>query len=198
MVKKCFSRIISFSALVTVLFGCISCGLSKPTAVSFSGKWNQVFEHFVLGNKETSKVTVITDGNRFRIEGKNSIMVYDGNYLYTKIKGDFWGSSDFTQAKKISSSQAKSYKFWSGVKQGKAGPGGNIAGQETILYQVRMNRPDGEITSQSWVDAKTRIVLKDIQTIYSRQVSQMITKQTSECLKINYGSVNDTAFTKPE
>ncbi|MCK4532918.1 hypothetical protein KAU39_03965 [bacterium] len=194
MLKKA----VIFNVVLVLLWGCVSCSTSKPKDVSFKGKWKQVFENCIMGVKEENVVDVFTDGEKFRMESENSIQVYDGKYLYSKIKNTLDESSFPVNTNEISPDKVKSYKFWFIIHQGKTGPGGNIAGQETVLYQVKMNRPDGEIASQVWVDAKTGIVLKSIQTVYSHQVSQMVTQQSQECLEISYGYVDDGFFIKPE
>ncbi|MCK5534094.1 hypothetical protein KAI68_03175 [bacterium] len=191
-------RIIAFSIVGVVLWGCISCGTSKPKEVSFKGKWKQVFENCIMGVKEESVVDVFTDGVRFRTESENRIQFYDGKYLYSKTKNTLDGYSFPVTTNEISPEKIKPYKFWFVIHQGKTGPGGNIAGQETVLYQVKIKRPDGELTSQVWVDAKTGIALKSLQTIYSHQVSQMVTQNSQECLEISYGPVTDEVFNKPE
>jgi hypothetical protein len=194
MLKKA----IIFNIALLILWGCISCGTSKPKEASFKGKWKQVFENCIMGVKDESIVDVFTDGLRFRTESENSIQVYDGKYLYSKMKNTLEGHNFPVHINEISPEKIKPSKFWFVIHQGKTGPGGNIAGQETVLYQAKMNRPDGEISSQVWVDAKTGIALKSVQTIYSHQVSQMVTQNSQECLEISYGYVDDGLFVKPE
>lgn len=191
-------RIIAFSIAGVVLWGCISCGTPKPKEVSFKGKWKQVFENCIMGVKDEYVTDVFTDGVRFRTESEKSIQVYDGKYLHSKMKDTLEGYSFPVNTNEISPEKVKPSKFWFVIHQGKTGPGGNIAGQETVLYQAKMNRPDGEISSQVWVDAQTGIALKSLQTVYSHQVSQMVTQNSQECLEISYGYVDDSLFVKPE
>jgi len=208
MIIKKVNKLPFFLLSAAFIITFISCGTPVPENVSFTGRWNKIFENSISGDVTESPTEIITDGTRFRIEDNLSINVYDGTYLYTKSKpsertssyGDFGLDADFfkTRQKEITPEKTKQYMFWLKKQGKKKGPGGNIAGQDTILYTMGANRPDGEIGLQSWVDAETGIVLKFLQTIYSRQIEQMVSKESFECIQIDYGYVDDSAFNKPE
>ncbi|MFH1380418.1 MAG: hypothetical protein ABII23_09080 [bacterium] len=188
-------------------FVCLSCTAPKPAQIAFTSEWKKVFENAIAGDIEETTVSVITDGIKFKIEDKYSINVYDGINFYSKTKeipmqdlfSSFSDNRDFleTQEREISETQAKQYMFWLRSQGKKEGPGGNIAGQETVLYQIGARRPDGELRSQTWVDAETGIVLKSMQTIYSTQIEQLVSKEETECTQIEYGYVDEENFNKP-
>jgi len=92
--------------------------------------------------------------------------------------------------------EVESMRFWKRSYPGPGSPGGQIAGRETLLYQVQENRPEGKLTGQAWVDAETKVVLKRVFTIYSTQVEQMVSKETEECTEIQYGPVDEEDFIK--
>jgi hypothetical protein len=87
-------------------------------------------------------------------------------------------------------------RFWKTVEMNAAdaGPGGRIAGRETVLYQMRENRPDSTATIQRWVDADHGILLKSVTSIYSKQVETEISRETLECQAIQFGAVDPAAL----
>ena len=188
------------------LFSLTSCGVPEPKKVPFVGKW-RLFLQTIASNEERF-VNISTDGERFRIEDDASIQIYDGTYLYSKTKGEYLESmgygmelgDEFLGAfeSEISKAQSDQLRFWVHYQGGKAGPGGQIAGRETVLYQTRAVRPDGEITVQNWVDAETGIVLKSVNTIFAKQIGEVLTKDLKECTEINYAQVEEDLFSKPE
>ena len=76
-------------------------------------------------------------------------------------------------------------------------PGGVIAGQDTLLYKRGEHRPDGDISEQNWVDAKTGVLLKSIFTIYSSQVRSIVRQETWDCQSIVYNQVDESDFKSP-
>lgn len=199
---------IIFYSICAMVAACMSCGKPEPKNVSFAGSWKMIFENAISGDTEERTVSVITDGNRFRLEDELSIKVFDGNVLYTKSKPSTFEDTTSgyqpdprwfeTRQQEITPVQANQLKFW--LKSGgkKQGPGGNIAGQETVLYQAGVNRPDAQIALQYWIDAETGVVLKSVHSIYSKQVEQLVSRETTECIQIDYYAlVDDQSFTKP-
>jgi hypothetical protein len=171
-------------------------------------------------------VTVWTLGRLFRIEEKqkgemsafgrmmgDSVVtrLYDGTQIYTKQTyfsnfGADAGSTDAGGGGKpeetppsiqpMKDYQTTPLRFWSRPFSGPSSPGGLVAGRPTVLYQARDNRPDGEATVQAWVDADTGIVLKYVASIYSKQISQIVTKTTEECQTIQIGNVDQAKLAK--
>lgn len=202
------SRTITLFVIICIVFGISACGTSKPAGVSFSGEWKIVSENFISGDKETSTARVVTDGTRFRIESEYRIQVYDGTNLHSKSKRTIPENmpdninmeipAAETYTSPLTKFLAKQYTFWISSRGKKEGPGGTIAGRETILYQAGGARSDGEIRLQTWVDAEKGIVLKSINSIYSRQIEQMVTTVTHECRSIDYdGMIDEASFSKP-
>ncbi len=89
--------------------------------------------------------------------------------------------------------------FWKDAvdPQTKTGAGGAIAGRETVLYQARWKRPDGELTGQVWMDAETGTVLKKVASMYSRQVESEVIKHSIECTRFQPGPVDPALFNRP-
>jgi len=155
-------------AVVSLVLGCFILGLSGCADTSdqlpaFSGKWNQLIENMVNGDKEAISFTVISDGKRFRVESSNEITVYDGTSLWTKYTGEY--ASSEPSRSDISEVGAKQEMFWRNTLFNKKGAGGSVAGRNTTLFQAASNRPDGEIAIQNWVDSEKKIVLKSLKTI---------------------------------
>src|SRR3989339_512544 len=168
--KKKMVSYIRAMVLLMVMFGFFGCSTQKK-GVSFAGKWKEINESMISNVKEDRILAVITDGQRFRIETENRIDIYDGTYLHQK--SNYGGLQDSPsqsfQSRKIPDAQLSERKF----------------------YSIKANRPDGEITIQLWFDSKTNIVLKSIETIYSKQVSMVVTEHTFECQEISYTDVED-------
>jgi len=195
------------------------CGPSQTKNAAFTGTWKIEMENGISGAKEEETVTVSADKDMFRTVAKNgggseTVTVYDGEMLHQKYGYSAApaqttdagaeapqlvssSSASPTRSEKKSVIQTGPLRFWSHSFVGQAGPGGKIADQDTVLYQAREKRPDGEITVQGWVDAKTGIVLKSVDTIYSSQVGSMVSKTTRECQEIRYGPVEPSTFAKP-
>jgi len=194
--KKKMVSYIRAMVLLMVMFGFFGCSTQKK-GVSFAGKWKEINESMISNVKEDRILAVITDGQRFRIETENRIDIYDGTYLHQK--SNYGGLQDSPsqsfQSRKIPDAQLSDSKFWKRASMGQSKPGDLIAGRETKFYSIKANRPDGEITIQLWFDSKTNIVLKSIETIYSKQVSMVVTEHTFECQEISYTDVEDKFFT---
>lgn len=192
---------VSAGVIVGALFmsGCLAPGGSgKAGETAFTGEWTLIDENGISGDIERDTVSVVTDGKRFKIDGKYTVNVYDGASLKTKYKSQegYGGfkTEESVSSREITEYQVSEYKFWAKSIGGKAGSGGQIAGRDTVLYQARSNRPDGEITTQCWVDSETDIVLKYIFTIYSKQISAIVTKNTKECISITYDPLIDDSM----
>ena len=202
-----------------------NCGPSSSQDVPFTGTWKIENENGISGSKEVLNVIVTADKKLFKTVSKGeygeTTAIYDGEMLHTKqTYVPPPGSEQFStpadhpanpqppespqtrgsdvSSQKVSDSRMMPLRFWARTYVGNAGPGGKVAGQETVLYQAREKRPEGEITVQGWVDAKTGLVLKSVDTIYSSQVNSMVSKVTRECQQIQYGPVEKSAFSKPQ
>ena len=189
------------------------CGPSRAQDVAFSGAWVITTENGISGAKDEETVSVAADKKMFRTVSRErfgeAVAVYDGGTIYEKYnytpehpaEPDADGAAPPPAApvrsEKMSEMRTGPRRFWSRSFVGQSGPGGQIAGRETMLYQAREKRPDGEITVQGWVDARTGVVLKSVETIYSSQVNSMVSKITRECQTINYGPVDPSTFAKP-
>ncbi len=207
--KSNLFELVSFSFVGLILF--IACDIPTPKRAAFTGEWKHTIENCIIGSKDEEVTKVITDGFRYRVENEYKITVYDGTMLYTKGKdidhkmfgmevGQYTSPPVQTTEKKIDKLTAHGFEFWhlnTLDAQAKAGAGGNIVGQETVLYQARENRPEGELTLQNWVDGKTGVVLKTVHSIYSKQIEQLVSQDTRECLEINYRPVDAKNFLKP-
>ena len=135
----------------------------------------------------------MADGLRYRIETKDYIKIYDGSQMHTKyIRAG--GSAKF-RSKMVTGARVTDPKFWQQKLRGKSKSGDSIAGRETKLYSMMMNRPDGEVACKYWVDAETNVLLKSIESIYSKQVSMVVTETTCECQEIEYTDLDDEVFT---
>lgn len=207
--KSNLFKLVSFSLAGLILF--IACDIPTTKRAAFTGQWKHTMENCIIGSKDEETTKVITDGFRYRMENEYSVTVYDGTMLYTKGKdldpkmfgegaGSYTPPPAQTTEKKIDRLTAHGFEFWyinTLNAQAKAGAGGNILGQETILYQVRENRPEGELSLQNWVDGKTGVVLKTVHSIYSKQIEQLVSQDTWECIEISYGTVDAKNFLKP-
>lgn len=199
MNQKLFFKFVAFAVSGMLLISIISCGVPKKR-ISFGGKWKKTVEN-VEGHHE-EEISVISDGKRFRIEGQKSIRVYDGTTLYSRVKN--LQPNEAVQYpvfdKPITPDQAKTFQFWLGeeVPGKKVGPGGNVAGQETVLYEMKMEpNPDFPLTPggasvQSWVDVKTGVLLKVVVKEVSLDSSKLLAQD--ECLEIKYGPIDEKKF----
>jgi hypothetical protein len=190
----------------------ISCS-GQVKQAAFKGQWRVTTENAIAATKEEGIVSVVSDGQRFRIENPGYTTVYDGVMLHTSdveqqqpsiIDGmvpsqdtSIPSASSAISSRKPEVSELNGLQFWKcGMTDGKKSTGGTIAGQETVLYEVRSTRPEGEVTIQNWVDAKTGILLRSVTTIYSTQIEQVVMRTTRECFDIAYGPVTDS-FSRP-
>ncbi|MBN1383568.1 MAG: hypothetical protein JW983_01635 [Elusimicrobia bacterium] len=182
----------AYFLLISVVIGFSGCGDSKDN-VSFIGKWKQVSESEVTGSKDEYVYTVMSDGMRYRIQTERYVRIYDGSQMHTKyIKSD--GSGEFS-SKMVTGARVTDPKFWYKKIRGKSKAGEQIAGRETKVYGLMMNRPDGEVTAKYWIDAETGVLLKSIESVYSKQVSMVVTETTYQCQEIEYTDLDDKVFT---
>jgi len=195
---------------------------SEAKNVTFTGAWKVTQENGISGTKSEVTMAVTASKDKFRIveqgEGSEKTTVYDGDMLYTKYayaaqpalaaQPQDAGADGAPRDAALSAPQTASEKprgpnqlaqlrFWARSYVGRTGPGGKMADRDTVLYQAREKRPDGELTIQAWVDAQTGVVLKSVTTIYSSQVGSMVSKTTEECQQIQYDSADPSAFSKP-
>jgi hypothetical protein len=174
-----------------------------PPDIAFTGTWTVQKENGVADEKSLTTVQVTVAGNRFKTEAKNPdeeiIEIYDGEHLTSK-KTDFSQSaasnSPVESTVAISNNEMEPRRFWKKNMTGDSLPGGQIAGRETLLYQIQENLPGKKMTRQSWVDAETKVLLKNIFTVYSVQLDLILSKTTEECQEIHYGPVNNAVFAK--
>ncbi|MBI4374958.1 MAG: hypothetical protein HY549_00765 [Elusimicrobia bacterium] len=201
----------------------LGCAPSRSKDVTFQGTWKVVEENGIAGTKEERTVEVSADKERFktvsRSESFELITVFDGTDLHQKSVYHREAAPEGGEAvdqpgleagaasgmfapqvrtePQVKKSQVEALRFWRRSYLGEAGSGGRIAGRDTVLYQAKARRPDGEITAQAWLDSENGTVLKTINTIYSSQVNSMVTRVTEECQQIRYGPVESLAFAKP-
>src|SRR3989338_4736873 len=180
------------SLALVAMAGCAS---KNPEAVDLEGTWKHTAENGISGGKDEETFIVAANGNKFNITTQTgtdeSKRVYDGQTLYSKSPYD-------ETARTVKETEISSERFWANaMTQGSGEAGGIVAGRDAMLYQVRQKRPDGELTQQIWVDAKTGVMLKSTLTIYSSQINSMVRKEDWECLAIDFSPVEDTAFSKP-
>lgn len=195
------------------------CGPSRAAGnLEFEGTWTLVNESEIAGGKEEQTARVWVKKDRIKIVSQNKssgfsgepvetevTTVFDGKELHVKTvfapRRNYQGEMTETPPESVSrapvAGEVDGLRFWTKSFQGNAGPGGQVAGRETLLYSVKARRPDAESTEQAWVDAKTGIVLRSNNTLFSRQVNMAVGKETLECTDIRYGAVPDSVFAKP-
>jgi hypothetical protein len=195
------------------------CGPSRADArLEFEGTWTLANESEIVGGKEEQTARVWVKKDRFKIvsQHKSTDMrgdpiesevttVFDGKELHVKTvfaprrnyQGEMTVAPPETSSRPPVAGEVDGIRFWTKSFQGNAGPGGQVAGRETLLYSVKARRPDAESTEQAWVDAKTGVVLRSNNSLFSRQVNMTVGKETLECVAIRYGVVADGEFTKP-
>ena len=193
--------------MVLIFTAFIAAGCSAPgNDLSFRGAWHAEKSNEISGEKTEADLTVAVSGNRFRIESRSSeeesLEVYDGKIFYRTSTplaqpGLDAASAPPPSAEAKTDVEMESRRFWKRGVSGSGMAGGQIAGRDTLLFQGREKMLDGEMSSQVWVDAGTKVVLKKIFIIYSSQIDQMVSKSTEECREIKYGPVEDGAFAKP-
>jgi hypothetical protein len=186
---------------------------------AFTGTWIVTTENGISGARSQETLTVSATGRQFRIDSHTEeadvATVYDGDMLYTKsaYTSHYGSPSDQSQAvgvdsyasnpsvsqhmEKSDEVKVANLRFWADLPVGKEQPGGQMAGHDVVHYMAGEKRPDGEISLQYWVDPKTRVVLKSIQTIFSSQVSSMVSQTTKECQQIDYHPLDPSVFNKP-
>ncbi|MFI5362385.1 MAG: hypothetical protein ACHQ49_10480 [Elusimicrobiota bacterium] len=200
-------------------------GLKEAKDVPFRGTWTISEENGInhaLDAQFTSEVTA--DKGRFRIvkttEIRNAfgvvkeedVSIFDGDLLSQSAK--MWrenveGASDLEMPQqppqapqKPSPAALRAARFWVHdewlVGLPKKGPGGQVAGRETVYYEGKKTRPDGEITLRVWADSESGMILKSISMIYSSQVNAMVMRVTQECRKIEFAPVDAAVFAEPK
>jgi hypothetical protein len=196
------------SRLWVILFCFLAgCGPSDPQDARFKGTWKHITENGLTKEKGELAITITADHDRFRLAQKSNygetIEVFDNHTLYTKYvssPGAFplEPSTPTVSAEAVTVTQTGSRRFWANaITAGHGDPGGVIAGQDTLLYKRGEHRPDGDISEQDWVDAKTGVLLKSISTIYSSQVNSIVRQETWECQSIVYNQVDESDFKSP-
>jgi hypothetical protein len=203
-------------AAASFIFVLKKCSPSQAKEVAFSGTWKITEEDGITGANAVTTASVASDGRRFRVDARlqdnpykqeamerQEIQVYDGETLHTKYVSSglpeegLPAPEPHTTSQPATDLQAHGHRFWARSFSGKAGPGGQIAGRDTVLYQVRENRPEGELVLQAWVDKDTGLVMKSIATVYSTQIESMVSKVTHECQDVRYEAPDASAFSKP-
>jgi hypothetical protein len=205
------SRIVALCVLAPI-FLLPGCGPGEPEKTSFKGTWQHIVENGIANTKEEMTVVATVDHDRFRFEtkiptGGSTLEVFDGTTLYSRYDYAPQGASPFpmegaasasVSAEPTSSEKLSSQRFWANANRtGHGESGGTIAGRDTLLYKIAERRPDGELSRQEWVDAKTGVLLKSIDAIYSSQVHSMVRQETWECQTIDYSPPNEADFQKP-
>lgn len=190
------------------------CG-KEPGKAAFTGTWTFTEENSITLASDSLQINVVCLPPKFRISEitkmSENTQVYDGKSLHTKSiyhpspLGEIEHSMDDepeapqarTESKAMDENQAVAQRFWAQPLQGQSVPGGSIAGRDTLLYTAKWKRPDGEFSSQTWVDAKTGVMLKNIESIYSSQAQTMVRRSIKECTSIDYTKPADAAFAQP-
>lgn len=193
------------------------CGKS-PEKAAFTGTWDFNEENVIMNKSVVSQVAVASLPPKFRIEtksdGSESLEVYDGNSLHRRNRylphpammgsgdeepaedGEASGPSQ-TYSDGITPEKAAAMRFWADSVSGQSSAGGLVAGRDTILYSGTVRRQDGEFTLQIWVDSKTGVQLKSIETVYSSQVRSIVTRNSKECKSIDFTPPADAVFARP-
>lgn len=197
------NRIIAVCLVCALGLGFISCTSSKDKTISFRSEWVYIEENAITEVTTKDYMTIITDGIRYKriekeIERGSLIMIYDGTqfgvkYIYNHDKFGSDENNSFS-IMKMTLLEAKTIMFWIRHRGEKTEHGERIANQETILYQLGGARVEGEYTKQWWVDAKTGITLKFMDTTYSSQMKQIIARVIYECKQISYETIDGTNF----
>lgn len=188
-------------ALALLVAGCAEPS-DKP---AFTGKWTVTKENAISDQTSQETVDLTVKGRRFKLhavsDDTDQVLVYDGKTLTTRttplrsMDGESPASMS-TRASEKSDTEVAPQRFWAASYSGQAIAGGQICGRETLLYQTRDVRPDGEMAVQAWVDAETQVVLKRTFSIYSSQIEQLVSRSTEECRELSYGPVDDTVFAR--
>lgn len=200
-------------ALLSILS---ACGPADPITAQFKGTWKQTTQNGISGAKEETTMEAVVKGKKFRVVARlplaTNLVVYDGQTLYANEQPASSLESTITtlgeapteqaiapssQSKAASEDEVASLRFWTHAHKLGGQPGPQIAGRETRYYRSSEKRPDGEFTLEGWVDAKSGVLLKQVQTVYSSQIGSIVTQDTAECEKIDYSPVDDSAFQKP-
>lgn len=184
----------------------ITTGCTKPAEpLRFTGTWMIQKENGITAEKTQTMVQVSVDNNRFKTDSKGPeeeiIEIYDGKNLTTKItnfQDVSSGKPPSISTVEKSDNEMEPRRFWKKNFTSESLPGGQIAGRETLLYQIQESIPGKSMTRQSWVDADTKVLLRNIFTIYSVQIAQILSKTTAECQEIHYAPVDESTFAKPE
>jgi len=212
---KANTRILSAAVIIAAAMLAASCGQKATKNVPFSGVWKQTDENLISAVKTEREMRIICDGKRYRIESdsrdgeysRHSTEIFDGQNIYAKLDSAYSSpdtagdaatleNKGFTKIK-IDETKAKKIRdewYNNPVPNFKKGTGGMIAGVETVFYEGIESRPDGEITLQVWVDPKSGLVLKSVFQIYSKQVEQLISRKTRECVSLQAGAIDESAF----
>ncbi len=193
------------------------CAPSRAGDVAFTSEWT--VERGAMGETQSTDVRLTTDGNRFRLEERQrsldgeflNVTVYDGSSLH--VRSEVLSESESQRrgresdglpfpaptldSRPVTEQDVSPLRFWTRSYEGDAGPGGRVAGRETVLYQARSKLPTETRTVQAWVDEKTGVPLKTRISAYSKQVESEVFSESSECLRIQYGDVDPAAFAKP-
>ena len=210
----------SFAVLLLALAACAK----RPERTALQGTWITTEENPAQGLREESECVVAAKPPKFRIERKEIsemgvttvVEVYDGDALHRR--DHFEPGPAFTAlhaqgipeellnretptfktiSEAIRPEKAQARRFWAMMALGDSSPGGLICGRDTILYETKWRRPDGEFSDQVWVDAKTRVILKSINSIYASQIGSLLRRVTTECRTIDFTAPPDTAFAIP-
>jgi hypothetical protein len=198
---------------VSILLLFAGCAKSTDKA-AFHAEWDFLSENVVTSNSETAQVSVTTRPPQFKITtkapGSTKVEVYDGESIYRLMtfypQVDSMGgqTSDPAYIAEPSRSslpmnpdQAAAMRFWVQPISGISKSGGLIAGRDTLLYETKLKRNDGEFSSQKWVDAETGVLLKSVETIYSSQINSIVTRESRECKSIEYTTPDDAVFGRP-
>ena len=200
--------ILKVTGIIAAALLAVSCVQEPANNFPFSGVWKQTDENMISSEKSEREIRVICDGKRYRIESDSrnveysvhSIEIFDGQSLHTKSEiTEGMAPPENGSFRKTSITEAEAKKtrdewYNNPIPNFKKGPGGIVAGTETIFYEGVESRPDSEIRIQVWIDPKSGLVLKSVLQIYSKQVEQLIARTTKECLSLQTGTVSESAF----
>lgn len=188
-----------------------------PSKAAFTGTWNFTEENSITNASDTVQMTVLSLPPKFRQSTKSQssevTLVYDGASLHTKTsympsaspyamslpfqEAESQAPQVHTESVAMSADQAAAKRFWAEPLTGKSAPGGLIAGRDTVLYESKWKRPDGEFSTQIWVDAQTGVMLKQMESVYSSQAQTLVRRAMKECVSIDFTAPEDAAFARP-
>ena len=192
-----------------------ACSSERSVDFAFSGTWRTTTDDGINGEMGESTRTIVTDGERIKMTMRSNgeapgsrserTLVYDGRTLHSHVVEVANASGPYRPEVKSSSVEIpreEAFRLRLGVTEqppsrDKVGPGERIAGRDTILYLTRKEFYDARVVTQAWMDAQSGLPLKTIVSKYPKQAGSKVTRETTECIEIQYGPVPELEFRKP-